>query len=324
MSTDLSSLVAGLLKPGLPRLGFGSGEIFAGATRGRSVGLVQAAFDAGFRYFDTARLYGNGEAEVILGSVLPRVREQVAIASKVGILPWSMLTWRQFKHRAAKAARLGGPLARAIVPAPPPSAARFGAFARKDMVRSVERSLRALRTDYLDILLLHECSVADAQSTEVMDFLHELRARGRIRAFGTATHFAETCQIVQQNPQVAQVLQIPSDALNGNIAALPANAAELLITHSALKQSLPRLLAHLAADPVAGQRWTSGTGLAPDDRVAIARLLLADAIAANPKGIVVFSTSRAERFAEAIANRAEARSLQALREEFGRLTSSGA
>jgi diketogulonate reductase-like aldo/keto reductase len=324
MSADLPGRLAELLMPGLPRLGFGSGDLFAGAKRARSAALVQAAFDSGIRYFDTARMYGNGEAEVVLGGVLPRVREQVIIASKAGILPWSMLSWRIFKHRAAKLARLGGPLVRAVVPAPPPSAARFGAFARRELTRSVERSLRALRTDYLDILLLHECSVADAQSPQVLDFLLDLRARGRIRAFGIATHFAETCQIVRQNPQVAQVVQIPSDALNNNLAALPANGAELVITHSSMKQSLPQLFAHLAADPIARQRWTEGTGLPPDDSAAIARLLLADAVAANPQGIVIFSTSRAERFADAVANRAEARALQAVRQELGRLRSSGA
>jgi aryl-alcohol dehydrogenase-like predicted oxidoreductase len=306
------------------RIGFGCGDLYSGASHQQSVRLLQTAFDAGIRYFDVARLYGNGSAEGVLGSVLPRIRDQVIIASKAGIVPWSMLHWLRFKSKARKALRLGGPLARALVAAPPPSSERYGAFSVTELVSSVHRSLKELRTDYLDVLLLHECSVADAQREEVIGLLGQLRARGKIRSFGIATHFTETCQLLTETPEVAPVAQFGSDAMNRHMRRLPRERAELVVTHTPIKQVLPRLLTHLAADEVAAQRWTSRTGLSSKDRSGMAALLLADAIAENPEGIVLFSTSQPERIAQAVAAHAEPGVLAALQEEILRMTAAPA
>ena len=281
------------------RLGFGCGDLYGGVAHAASARLVESALDSGIRYFDVARLYGNGSAETVLGSILPRLRDQVIIASKAGILPYSMLRWTRFTRTAAKAARLAGPLARALVPAPPPSAARFGAFGLGDLARSVGRSLKALRTDYLDILLLHECSAADARRQEVLDFLERLRSQGKIRRFGIATHYPETIEILNDVPRIAPIAQFASDALNRNVSRLPALRLDLVVTHSAVRYILPRLVGHLAADPAAATRWAERTGIASGDRSKIAGLLLADAVAENASGVVLFSSSRPERIAAA-------------------------
>ena len=308
-----------LLFPDMRRLGFGCGDLYSGASHAQSVRLIEAALDAGIRYFDVARMYGNGSAEAVLGSVLPRIRDRVIIVSKAGILPWSMLHWPQFKSRAAKAVRLAGPIGRALVPPPPPSGPRFGAFRRVDLERSVNRSLKDLRTDYLDILLLHECSVADSRDPEVVGFLEQLRAEGKIRTFGIATHFSETCQILNETPGVAPVAQFASDALNRNVGRLPPGRAELVVTHTPIKQILPRLLDHLAADSAAASRWKERTGISPDDRPGIARLLLADAVAENASGIVLFSSSRPERITGAVAGTPGTEAMTALHDELARM-----
>ena len=308
-----------LLFPDMRRLGLGCGDLYSGASHAQSVRLIETALEAGIRYFDVARMYGNGSAEVVLGSVLPRIRDRVIIVSKAGILPWSMLHWSQFKSRAAKAVRLAGPIARALVPPLPPSGPRFGAFRREDLVRSVNRSLKDLRTDYLDILLLHECSVADSRDPEVVSFLEQLRAAGKIRRFGIATHFPETCQILNETPRAAPVAQFASDAFNRNVRRLPPARAELVVTHTPIKQILPRVLDYLAADSAAASRWRQRTGLASDDRSGIARLLLADAVAENTSGIVLFSSSRPERITEAVAGDPGTDALAALHDELARL-----
>lgn len=311
-----------LLFAGMPRLGFGCGDLYSGAAHAQSVRLIETAIDAGIRYFDVARLYGNGQAESVLGNVLPRMRDRVIIVSKAGILPWSMLLGPRLASKAAKAVRLAGPLARALVPAPPPSAPRFGAFRRADLVRSVNRSLKDLRTDYLDILLLHECSVADAQDAEVAGFLEQLRTAGKIRSYGIATHFPETCQILDETPNVARVVQFGSDAFNRNVGRLPAGRAQLVVTHTPIKQTLPRLLEHFVTDPAAAVRWTKRTGLAPGDRSAIARLLLADAVAENSAGVVLFSSSRPKRITDAVAGHSDSNALTALHHELASMGAS--
>jgi hypothetical protein len=281
------------------RLGFGCGDLHSGVAHAACARLVETALDSGIRYFDVARLYGDGSAETVLGSVLPRVRDRVIIASKAGILPYSMLRWHtRFSRKVAKAARMAGPLARALVPAPS-STVGFGAFRLSELDRSVGRSLKALRTDYLDILLLHECSVADAGRHEVLDFLVRLRTQGKIRRFGIATHFPETIEILNDVPRIAPIVQFASDALNRNASRLPVSRLDLVVTHSSIKYALPRLVDHLTADPAAATRWSERTGFAADDRSKIAGLLLADAVAENASGVVLFSTSRPERIAEA-------------------------
>lgn len=303
------------LPDGALRLGFGCGDLEAGASAARSERLVEAALDAGFRWFDAARLYGNGAAEEILGRVLPRVRDQVVIVSKAGILPWSMRLGARLKTKAALAARAAGPLARRLVPEPPPARELWGAFGAAELRRSVERSLKALRTDHLDILLLHECALRDVRRPETMGLLERLRGEGKVRLIGVATQFAETLAILQQAPEAAGMAQFASDAFNRNVSALPAGWGGLVGVHSALRHALPQLTGRLEADPVARARWTELTGLSPQDRPGAAALLLAEALAANPKGVVLVSSTRPERIAETAqaARRFDPQALEGLR-----------
>jgi D-threo-aldose 1-dehydrogenase len=325
MASQTTDKPSAILPSGAPRLGFGCGDLYGGASYAASARLVETALDSGIRYFDVARLYGNGSAETVLGRILPRRRDQVIIVSKAGILPYSMLRWTHFVRRAAKAARMAGPLARALVPAPPPSAARFGAFGLGDLARSVGRSLKALRTDYLDLLLLHECSATDARRPEVLEFLERLRSQGKIRRFGIATHFPDTIEILNSVPRIAPIAQFASDALNRNVSRLPALHLDLLVTHSAVRPILSRLIDHLAADPAAAARWTQRTGIACGDRSKIAGLLLADAVAANTAGVVLFSSSRPERIAEAASTRAlDVECCAAVRDELARMSDASA
>ena len=303
------------LPEGALRLGFGCGDLAAGSSTAASVRLVEAALDAGFRWFDAARLYGNGGAEEVLGRVLPRVRDRVVIVSKAGILPWSMRLGARLKTKAALTARSAGPLARRLVPEPPPAKELWGAFRAAELRRSVERSLKALRTDHLDILLLHECVLADVRRPETMAFLQSLRREGKVRLFGVATRFPETLAILRQAPEAAGMAQFASDAFDRNISRLPAGWRGLTGVHSALRRALPQLTARLEADPAARALWTELTGLSPQDRSGAAALLLADALATNPKGVVLVSSTRPERIAEAAAaaRRVDAQALAGLR-----------
>jgi D-threo-aldose 1-dehydrogenase len=304
------------LPDGALRLGFGCSGLWAGSSTAASVRLVEAALDAGFRWFDAARMYGDGRAEAILGRVLPRVRDRVVIVSKAGILPWSMRLGARLRTKAARTARAAVPLARRFVPEPPPVKDLWGAFGTGQLQRSVERSLKALRTDHLDILLLHECGLDDVRRPETVDFLERLRREGKVRLFGIATQFPETLAILQQAPEAAGMAQFASDAFNRNVSALPAGWRGLVGVHSVLRHALPRLNHGLDTDPAARARWTELTGLSPQDRSGGAGLLLADALARNVNGVVLVSSTRPERFAEAAeaARRVDPRALAGLRQ----------
>ena len=287
-----------ILPPGAPRLGFGCGDLYGGAHSAGSRALLQAALDAGIRWFDVARLYGDGAAEAVLGQVLPCMRDEIVLVSKAGIVPWSMQTGARVTRKAqVLARRLAGPLGPRLIPEPQSARERYGVFDPAALRRSVERSLRDLRTDRLDLLLLHECSLAHARAPETQRLLERLRTEGKVLRFGVATGASETIRILQAIPEAIEVAQFPSDAADPAIARVPQAWSGLVVTHSPVRRMLAGLEARLAAEPALAQRWREDAGVDPGDRSALVALLIADALDRNPEGAVLFSTSRPERVA---------------------------
>jgi aryl-alcohol dehydrogenase-like predicted oxidoreductase len=178
------------LAPGLPassRLGFGCGSVMGRVGRGQSLRAIAAALDAGITHFDVAPLYGYGEAEALLGQALSGRRDRVVVASKFGLEPpRSAGVLRALKPLAQQlAASIPGTrrVLRSLVGGTSQAASRFSVAAA---AASLDRSLAALKTDYLDILFLHDCAVNDL-SGELLVFLDRQVGAGKIRAYGVAT-----------------------------------------------------------------------------------------------------------------------------------------
>ncbi len=133
-------------------------------------GLVDAAIEAGIRYFDTAPLYGHGTAERRLGAALRRHdRESMVISTKVG---------RLVEARASGHADTG-------IFADAPNADVVFAFDGDSILRSVEASLDRLGTDRIDILYIHDPDdFADQAIRESYPVLHRLRDEGVVSAIG--------------------------------------------------------------------------------------------------------------------------------------------
>ncbi|MEO1206256.1 MAG: aldo/keto reductase [Pseudomonadota bacterium] len=288
------------------RLGFGGGDLYDGDEAANSEKLIHTALDAGIRYFDTARLYGNGSGEGVLGRTLPAHRDEIILVSKVGILPWSMRTTERVKRKATQTAARFLPVAQKWAEALPPAREKPHAFQVSEMKRSLECTLKELKTDYLDILLLHEPTAEEAVKPETTAFLEQVRAEGKIRHFGVAGTFDEMQAITNAAPHLCGVTQFPSDGLNNNMAtyqkaSLPTAGDEsAIITHSVIKHALTRISSHFEADPAAAKGWQDATGSAADDKTALVRYLLADALQKNPDGVVVFSTSKPERILDMV------------------------
>jgi D-threo-aldose 1-dehydrogenase len=103
--------------------------------------VIDAAFNAGVRYFDTAPLYGYGLSETRLGSGLARyTRDEIAISSKVGYV---------LKEREE-----GDDYVELFVDAP--KLTSYFDYSRDAVLRSIEDSLKRLNTDRLDIALIHD------------------------------------------------------------------------------------------------------------------------------------------------------------------------
>jgi D-threo-aldose 1-dehydrogenase len=120
------------------------------------------AYERGVRFFDTAPLYGNGLSETRLGNALHGLpREEMILATKVGWLPNT----------------LGGP-----------STDGTRIYTREAVLRSVDESLKRLRTTYLDIVHVHDPDLGDFRKQvldEAFPVLNDLKGQGVIRAVGS-------------------------------------------------------------------------------------------------------------------------------------------
>jgi D-threo-aldose 1-dehydrogenase len=286
--------VPSIFPPTMIPLGFGCGDLLSGDGRNDPLRLLEAALDCGITYFDTARMYGLGGAERILGKLMPRHRERVIIASKAGILPPNRSYLRRLANRGARLLHAVAPMTKGHISAPEIWQHRFGFFKPSELRLSLETSLRELRTDYIDILLMHECTLADVEDGAVLDFLQSTKKQGLIRDFGLATGIEETIRIAEAQPPLGRVRQIPSNIWNMNATRLPSRPHDLVITHSCFGSRFRALLHQLSKDDALAKAWASVIDMDPRDRAAIGQLFLAHALRSNPGGIVLFSSSKSE------------------------------
>lgn len=277
---------------GAIRLGFGCGGMYGGRDRRQSLRLLETAIDCGITYFDTARMYGSGVAESLLGKIASHYRHRMIIATKVGILPASNNVPLRLATRGIRRLHKAIPSSNRYLPLPVVSQLRFHAFSRPALCRSFDKSLQELRTDYIDVLLLHECSAEDVDDPQVLEFLLRLQQQGKIRAFGIATGIEQTLRIIPIHANLTSIVQVPSSVLDMNIRRLPLRRNGLTIVHSCLGGNVQSLVSQLGADNDLATKWRVMTQVDPRDATGISQLLLANALEANPLGIVLFSSSK--------------------------------
>jgi aryl-alcohol dehydrogenase-like predicted oxidoreductase len=262
------------LAPGLPpssRLGFGCGGIMGRVGRDRSLRAIAAALDGGITHFDVARLYGYGEAEALVGEALLDQRDKVVIASKFGLIaPRAAGVLRSLKPIAQKLAATV-PGARAVLRSLVGGAAQApDRFSVASAQASLEQSLAALKTDYLDILLLHDCAARDLTG-ELTAFLDRQVAAGKIRAYGVATDIDTVLPLYSVRGDT-MLYQFPNSITARNTERLP-DGERRFIAHSPFA----------GATPVAAQL----TGVVANDNTH--RAMLAYALAAPNVAVVLCS-----------------------------------
>jgi len=128
--------------------------------------------DTGIRHFDTAPYYGYGEAERVLGEFLREKRDHVTVTTKFGIQPPSVMRNPIVNQLARKILGLA-PSLRSILSKNAQNLSKTASFSAEAARKSLEQSLKSLRTDRIDLYLLHEPSLTDAASPEIHDFLQE-------------------------------------------------------------------------------------------------------------------------------------------------------
>lgn len=128
--------------------------------------FVGSAMDSGAVFFDHADVYGDGKCEEMFAAAIGMngtVREKIILQSKCGIVRGRMFD-----------------------------------FSREHILASVEASLRRLKTEYLDVLLLHrpDALVEPAEVAEAFDRLH---AAGKVRHFGVSNQNPMQIELLKKN-----------------------------------------------------------------------------------------------------------------------------
>ncbi len=185
--------------------------------------LYGSARDAGINAFDHADIYGPsrhaceerfGQAVKLTGAE----RESVVIQSKVGIRPG------------------------------------FFDFSKEHILRTVEESLAALRTDYLDMLLLHRPD-ALVEPEEVAQAFDELHEAGKVISFGVSNHTPGQIELLKtavRRPLVVNQAQL-------SITHCPMIASGVAANMAGLDQSVDRdngLLDHARLNGITVQAWS--------------------------------------------------------------------
>ena len=276
-------------------IGFGCNALLGPKSRREGLMLLGEAYDAGIRHFDVARAYSSGDAEGVVGEFLGGRRDRVTITTKFGLQPpsggLSRMRWIKSVARGLMRLspgirkRLGAHSARRIEP---------NAFSVAQARSSFETSLAALKTDHVELLLLHEADASHC-SPELAAYLADETSAGRIAAFGVGSRFDRLRDIARDRPDFAAVFQFENSALRRNRETLAPPPTTFTITHGAIGSSMPALRAYLDARPDVARRWSDALGLdLTDSANTLAPLMLAYAQHANPGGIVLFSSTRRE------------------------------
>ncbi|MFE2180327.1 aldo/keto reductase [Streptomyces sp. NPDC059455] len=188
--------IASLL-PG--RLGLGTaplGSMFRDVSDEEAAATVDAAWDHGIRYYDTAPFYGAGLAEIRLGDALAgRPRDSYVLSTKVG----RVILDEVEDPAARELGEKGGLFEHGR---PNKLVHDWTADATK---RSIEDSLQRLRTDRLDIVWVHDVAqdfhgdewlaVYESARTGAFRVLQQLRDEGVIKAWGLGVNRVEPIEL---------------------------------------------------------------------------------------------------------------------------------
>ena len=146
--------------------------------------LISGAMELGIDYFDHADIYGGGRCEEVFGEWLAshrELRDKITIQTKCGI--------------------------------------RRGCydFSKEHIISSLEGSLKRLRTDYVDVLLLHRPDTL-MEPEEVAEAFNKLESEGKVKYFGVSNHNPMQIELLKtavKQPVIADQLQfsIPESGL---------------------------------------------------------------------------------------------------------------
>ncbi|MCE7063197.1 aldo/keto reductase [Dyadobacter sp. CY343] len=158
---DVSEIAFGGVEIGMP-YGIGVAGREDMLSEKDAVHLLHAAQEQGINFFDTARLYG--ESEAIMGKAFEHRRSEIVLATKCAHF------------------RKGGKML------PDSETKPF-------ILNSLQQSLEMLRTDYLDVFMLHQADAEILQNEVIAEVFSDLKQKNIIKATGASTYSTEETRL---------------------------------------------------------------------------------------------------------------------------------
>ena len=199
-------------------LGFGGSEVGYQAVAQKTVDkILNTALDAGINVIDTAECYADGES--LVGKAIAGRRAEVVLMTKCG-------------H-----ARLAS------------AADRAAGYAQEDwnpkmLAHSIERSLKNLGTDHVDVMQFHSPSLATLKDGRVIEVLHKARERGQARFVGCS---------IDSDDAVYAVESGAFDTLQISVSIADQEAIDVVLPKAAA-----RGMGVIVKRPIANAAWRHG------------------------------------------------------------------
>ncbi|WP_419884226.1 aldo/keto reductase [Peribacillus sp. B-H-3] len=231
------------------KLGFGSaplGNMYRDIPDEEAITTVEAAWESGIRYFDTAPLYGYGLAEIRLGEALSKKnRDDYILSTKVGRIISDELEEPSSRDLGEKGGLFEFGRKNKII----------NDYSADATLRSIEDSLKRLKTDYLDFVYIHDVaqdfygddwiSQFEIARTGAFRALTRLREEGVIKGWGLGVNRAESIE-----------LMLDLEEAKPDVSLL-AGRYTLLDHERALQRVMPDAVKH-KMDIVVGGPYSSG------------------------------------------------------------------
>ncbi|MGN4946128.1 aldo/keto reductase [Bacillus cereus group sp. MYBK104-1] len=181
-------------------LGFGTaplGNMYRNIPEEEAIATVDAAWDNGVRYFDTAPLYGSGLAEIRLGEALSkRNRDEYFLSTKVGRIILDELEDPSTRNLGEKGGLFEFGRKNKLI----------NDYSADATLRSIEDSLKRLKTDRLDFVYIHDVaqdfygdewiSQFEIARTGAFRVLTQLRDEGVIKGWGLGVNKVESIELM--------------------------------------------------------------------------------------------------------------------------------